>query len=340
MVTFEELKAKYPVREVPPHGNCLVVPEREFLDGWESELKAQGIAVLYQFLPGGPCVVLKVKDQKLDVDEPRTVYEPKRPDEPRQAYSPLEGAWKPEEDEFIISLYNTGLKYEGIFEKTYQKFPNRTPNAVLNRIQHLQRSGKIPFRMKNKRRTKQPRLEEPEREESRVHKKWSPDEITGLKELWNQGLTLSKIAAKFPGRSQHSVDLHLGVMKRQGVIKPRVLGFRAPGARVQIPATQEAEKAPAAAVPTDVCTDESTETRVEEEKSEQEAVLLLREIRDLLRITVKLAQIHQEHELLDFEVYCRKCKRLTSASGEDVWSLCPVCGDPLIVWNVKEVNRL
>ena len=147
MVTFEELKAKYPVREVPPHGNCLVVPEREFLDGWESELKAQGVAVLYHLLPGGPCVVLKVKGQKLEGHEPHLVYEPPKPGQTKSESLRTQGfhRWTDADDELIRKMWNEGCKASEII----QKFPGLSPHALYQRFSVLKRNGVIGPRGKN-----------------------------------------------------------------------------------------------------------------------------------------------------------------------------------------------
>ena len=149
-MTVEDLKQKFSVRNVPPHGNCIVVPEKEFKDGWASELKAQGVTVLFQFLPGGPCVVLKVKEQKLEAGEPRVVYEPSKA-------SVGYHKWTDEDDELIVDMWKRNRRASEIRER----FKNCTAHAVYQRIGVLKRKGLIGARRKNGQPLEVPKKEEP-----------------------------------------------------------------------------------------------------------------------------------------------------------------------------------
>jgi len=78
MVIVEELREKWPVREVSVYGNCIVIPDKQFKREWEEGLKAEGAVVLYQSLPGGTCALVRLKGRQLEPDEPTTVYQLKK----------------------------------------------------------------------------------------------------------------------------------------------------------------------------------------------------------------------------------------------------------------------
>jgi predicted RNA-binding Zn-ribbon protein involved in translation (DUF1610 family) len=55
---------------------------------------------------------------------------------------------------------------------------------------------------------------------------------------------------------------------------------------------------------------------------------IIEEIRNLL--------INQfKPEPVVFKAYCRKCKDSRSVEDDEVWRVCPRCGEPLIIWNVE-----
>lgn len=41
---------------------------------------------------------------------------------------------------------------------------------------------------------------------------------------------------------------------------------------------------------------------------------------------------------VSFEAYCRTCRKKTTAQDKAVWRVCPVCLEPLIIWDVREVS--
>jgi len=93
MVTVEELRLKWPVREVSVYGNCIVVPDKQFKREWEEDLKAEGAVVLYQVLPGGTCALVRLKGRQLEVSKPKIVYLHKKKG------GGYYQKWSPEEDE-------------------------------------------------------------------------------------------------------------------------------------------------------------------------------------------------------------------------------------------------
>jgi len=59
-VTFEKLKAQFPTRQVPIHGECIVIPERHFKTDWKNTLEIQGCKVVHcPDLPGGSCYFVR-----------------------------------------------------------------------------------------------------------------------------------------------------------------------------------------------------------------------------------------------------------------------------------------
>lgn len=64
-VSFEELARKYPVRQIPIHGNCLVIPERHFTEGWTATLEIQGYKVVHcPDMPGGSVYLVRPKNHR------------------------------------------------------------------------------------------------------------------------------------------------------------------------------------------------------------------------------------------------------------------------------------
>ena len=56
---------------------------------------------------------------------------------------------------------------------------------------------------------------------------------------------------------------------------------------------------------------------------------LLKEINDQLKLLL-------EEKLIHFECYCSTCEDTRTVEDSAVWKNCPVCGGPLIVWNVEQ----
>lgn len=93
MVTVEELRAVWPVREVSVYGNCIVVPDNRFKREWEADLRAEGAVVLYQCLPDGTCALVRLKGRQLELSKPTAVYQFKKKGGGYfQRWSPVEDA--------------------------------------------------------------------------------------------------------------------------------------------------------------------------------------------------------------------------------------------------------
>ncbi len=147
--------------------------------------------------------------------------------------------------------------------------------------------------------------------------RWTEDEYKLLIKLWNEHKKVGDIAANFPNRSGHAITCALarlhssGAIERRWTQKKNRFSKKEPSARVQIPAHDEKS------------TDHSDESKVPSIGTEE----LLKEILDCLR--------GFEPVTFAFECHCRKCGDNRSVHDEDeVWRVCPRCGEPLIVWNV------
>lgn len=59
-ISFAELSSKFPIRPVPTHGKCVVVPERYFKPGWTATLEMQGCKVVHcPDMRGGSCYIVR-----------------------------------------------------------------------------------------------------------------------------------------------------------------------------------------------------------------------------------------------------------------------------------------
>jgi hypothetical protein len=152
MITVEELKAKFPVRDVRPYGECIVVPGAEFDPDWEYFLGEQGYKCHMSDIDGKPVTLVKLKSAGKSEGE-KEVYQPHR--QPPSPWQNPESRWKPEEDELIIALWNQKQNVLEIHTELRKRFPNRTKDAVKCRVTRLIKAGKIHGRWHHKEEHKQ-----------------------------------------------------------------------------------------------------------------------------------------------------------------------------------------
>jgi hypothetical protein len=153
MVTVDELKTKFPVRDVAPYGQCIVVPGDEFDPDWEAELDEQGYSIIETDFgdPAKPVTLVKLKS-RMKADSPKEVYHPEPnalPQKRKQPVAPWQDPsrrWKAEEDELIIALWNQKHNIPEIHTELRKRFPNRSIHAVKCRVTRLIKAGKIPGR--------------------------------------------------------------------------------------------------------------------------------------------------------------------------------------------------
>jgi hypothetical protein len=153
MITVEELKSKFAVRDVALYGKCIVVPGDEFDSDWEAELDEQGYSIIETDFgdPAKPVTLVKLKSQ-MKADSSKEVYHPEPNALPQKRKQPVapwlnpESRWKPEEDQLIISLWDQKHNVPEIHVELHKRFPNRTEHAVKCRVTRLIKAGKIPGR--------------------------------------------------------------------------------------------------------------------------------------------------------------------------------------------------
>jgi len=244
MITFEELSQRFPVKDVAPYGACVVVPGAEFDPDWEVALGDQGCHVRFTDLDGRPVTLVQRKDARSNESKgEKLVYAPQKSVGDEKSMESMESKenkeskkqnrgnprpvmpwlkdtdfWSPEEDDFIIELWNRGLALAEISVEVNKKYPKRLGNSVVARIYQLQRKGKIEKRHKpiiKKVITEKtpPQWRNPER-------RWKPEEDELLKKLWNEGLRKSEIvsafAVDFPKRTEIAVIIRLKRLRERG----------------------------------------------------------------------------------------------------------------------------
>jgi hypothetical protein len=232
--------------------------------------------------------------------------EPKELDAPAATSSQASPKWRPEEDEVLVKLWNERV----LIEKMTPSFPGRTEAAIRLRIQRLQKYGKIEKRSgRGRQKLERPlkgRTEPPPTDTTREpERRWTEEDFEQLIQFWNAKLPLKEIWAKFPGYSEASIKSRLRRLAVKGRIKSR---WHKRNKVVEPQASVEKSDTPIPPSPPESLTD------------------LLKQVLDALRL---------QEESVCFESYCPHCRERRSVEDSNVWKACPVCGGPLIVWNVE-----
>lgn len=258
MVSVEELKQKFPVKDVPPYGTCIVVPGPDFDPDWEAELDDQGFRCVFTDLDQKAVTLVRLAEKLGSESVEREVS--------RSPSRALSKYWSSEEDKVLVKLWNEG----DLIEKMTPSFPGRTEAAIRLRIQRLEKYGKIKKRTRRQLRAdygfkkKFPRkivdfavnlsqsvepafsardiakkiLEKFGVEVSHVavqkwilktekmpslgeKRRWTEEEDEKLIELWNAKLTVEEIRAEFPSRGETAVKDRLSRLRKKGKVKSR-----------------------------------------------------------------------------------------------------------------------
>jgi hypothetical protein len=164
-------------------------------------------------------------------------------------------------------------------------------------------------------------LPKPVSSSKKISRDWSPEEDKVLVEKWKEDkLTIREIQEQcFPTRSKESVGMHVWDLQQKGIIqRKQVKGGRPKGTKKPERKQKELKKT----------TDHSDDSKVPFMSTEDPMLKVLKEILDCLR--------GFEPVTFSFECHCRKCGDNRSIHDEDeVWRVCPRCGEPLIIWNVQ-----
>jgi hypothetical protein len=131
MITVEELKQKFPVRDVRPYGECIIVPRDEFDPDWEHYLAEQGFKCFFIDLDKKPVTLIRLKPMK---DAGSMALRDR-----------LERCWSPQEDELLIKLWNQEPKLN--IPEIAAKIPGRSENGVKMRLDRLKKRGVIHLRL-------------------------------------------------------------------------------------------------------------------------------------------------------------------------------------------------
>jgi hypothetical protein len=278
------------VKNVPPHGECIVVPGDQFDPDWEAFLDEQGYGCVFTDFGEKPVtLVLTIKrhgKSERTVYEPRTEKkEPPTPEATRKGRSNLSAMkgpqWGLKDEQRLISRIN---ELKGSLEEKCRaltkEFQERSPNAILQKYRKLVKAG-LP----------------------RPGKRGRPKKVLSVPGL-QKGLEnvcpdcgLPKDLCCCDEEKKHSLREEL---------RPRFNWPEEPKKKENL----------------------RREIRTHEEQIEKG-----------LRGHAQKTPIKAGAPgLIYFETYCRKCQTGRGIEDVAVWRVCPVCLEPLIVWNVQETS--
>jgi hypothetical protein len=315
-ITIEELKKRFRFQNVTPYGECVIVPGSEFDPDWEDELSSQGCELHFVEIAGKPVMLVqKGKDQEEEDNEEPVIKSPEKP--PVEEPAKQATQWTEKDEKLLISLWNIKVKVSAI----RAKFPGRSERILRYHVRALQLQGKIASRWK-KHKVQQP-------PKSYSIKRWSDKEKDLLVKLWKENVTVSKIAENFPNRTKHAVAMLIDRLQAAGKIQTRVPGWKWK--------TAEEPKAPKR---------EKVEKKEDSKKTDEIPTRLPTERPALTALPTEVptsipteipthALTQQTERLVYFKAYCRKCRDERTVEDAEVWICCPVCGGPLIIWNVE-----
>jgi hypothetical protein len=158
MISVDVLLQRFgPALDVKPWGECIVVQGSEFDPDWEAELGDLGFRCHFGSLDGHAVTFVQLKKA---VAPGKTVYVPPAviKEVPIHEVQKVENkvaneeskhvSWRPEEDVFLIELWNQGLSIPEIELMVRRSYPGRIGNAANMRLKRLRFSGKIQPRQK------------------------------------------------------------------------------------------------------------------------------------------------------------------------------------------------
>lgn len=253
MITLEDLKQRFPLQNVPPYGECVVVPGKDFDPDWEAMLDDAGYGCVFTDVNRQPVtLVLTIKRHG---ESRKTVYEPRAKPQKVSVKSAMKGpAWSQEdEDRLIKRVSELKGSLEGKIRILIKEFQGRSVNGLLQKFKKLAKAGRaLPG------------------------KRGRPKKAVSL------------VLQKDLDKALENVCLDCGL-------------------------------------PKDLCC-------CDEEKKES----LRKEVR--IKYARHLEEKVSPSGLMVFKTYCRRCRDRRHVEESEVWSLCPVCGGPLIIWDVEEVS--
>jgi hypothetical protein len=296
---LEDLKVKFPMKEFSPYGFCVVIPGAEFDPDWEAELGDQGYKCFDTDFEGEPVTLVRVVKAEKGQGE-KTVYSPppapKASAETAARMRDSRSRWSEEEDEVLVKLWNDRVP----IEKMPPSIPSRTEAAIRLRIQRLEKHGTI------------------EKRSGRGRPKFRPD-YSFKKKFPRKIIDFAVELSKSVDPAYSARDIAGKIFERFGA-KVSHAAVRNWIMDAASPVDASADKSVDTPIPTRIPTSVPTPSSVTDE-----VVELLKQI---------LQAVKPKEELVRFEAYCPGCRDSRSVEDSNVWKACPVCGGPLIVWNV------
>jgi len=211
-ITVDEFKKLYPTKEVPPYGECIVVPGDKFDPDWEVDLGDQDHACFNVLLDRKPVTLVQLEKSVGAVTLKGSLEADSKTELP--GVNSAEFPWSDEDEKKLLRRMNEleGTVYERA-ELLVPEFHGRSAVALRQKFYKL--TG-LRGSSRSKSRPKPKFLYVP----------WSVKEDDLLIELWNKRvnnkrLKRSAIAEKLPGRSHESIQNRLKALQKLGRIEPR-----------------------------------------------------------------------------------------------------------------------
>jgi len=134
-VSVEELKEKYAVLDIPPYGDCIIVPGDAFNPDWEVCLGDEGYNCIDDVLDGQPVTFVQLKKvENKEVEKTEKVESKKR------GYALRGPNWSKADDKTLLETYDAlvaqGKKY-GSHKILAKMFKGRSESAISQRLKRL-----------------------------------------------------------------------------------------------------------------------------------------------------------------------------------------------------------
>lgn len=136
LISLAELKERFPVQNVPPYGECVIVPGDKFDPDWEAFLDEQGYGCLFTDLGEKPVTLVLTKKRQ---------PEPPTPQPPRKYPSAMKGpAWSSDDENRLIRRMNelTGPT-EARCGMLTKEFQGRSAMALVQKFKKLVKASRV-----------------------------------------------------------------------------------------------------------------------------------------------------------------------------------------------------
>jgi hypothetical protein len=161
MELITKLKEQYSTNDVPPFGECIVIPEEQMDPQLRTEIANNGYDLFHENVDEKPVFIILPKPTETKNSHSCNDSPSNKPELSKEKTSNIifatdkEYRWKKEEDEFLIRFHETERSRTQIIELFRIKFPKRSVAAIHLRLNKLIKAGKIISRKQNKTQTTQ-----------------------------------------------------------------------------------------------------------------------------------------------------------------------------------------